>query len=385
MLQGALLTAACFLWIGSAYPVLAVGPLWVTAFTACLLAGICVGRWVAEWAVRALHHRGVSRRRTLIVGVGTDAWEIVEHFRREHERSLTILGHLAPREQADPTALGSVQELGRVIGELDVEHVIVSARVTPEEYRLVAREAILRGATISVIAGVLPESQGFATSSREVVGWPALQLRVPTHQAVQVGLKRVLDVVGASVALVFFAPLLLAVAIAVRLDSPGPVLFRQRRPGLGGRPFDMYKFRSMRADAEQVLRGDPELYERFLANGCKLSPAEDPRISRLGALLRSTSLDELPQLVNVLRGEMSLVGPRPVVGPELEQFGEHAPLVLCVKPGMTGSWQVKGRSTVGPGGRAELDVEYIRGWSIAVDLKILALTIPAVLRRTGAH
>lgn len=385
MVQGALLTAGCYFWISNAYAELSVPATWTVAFALVLVGAVRVGRMLAELAVRGLHHCGVSRRRALIVGVGADAWEIVEHFRREHERSITILGHLAPRHQVDPTALGEVQELGRLIGELDVEHVIVSARVTPEEYRLVAREAILRGATISVIAGVLPESQGFVTTSREVVGWPALQLRVSSRQAIQVGLKRALDIVGATFALVLFSPILLAVSVAVKLDSPGPVLFRQRRPGLGGRPFHMLKFRSMRADAEQVLRADPELYRRFVANGCKLSPADDPRISRLGLLLRQSSLDELPQLFNVLRGDMSLVGPRPVVGPELADFGEHAELVLCVKPGMTGHWQVNGRSTVSIPERARLDAEYITEWSIALDIKILLRTIPAVIRRTGAH
>lgn len=137
-------------------------------------------------------------------------------------------------------------------------------------------------------------------------------------------------------------------------------------------------------DAERVLRANPELYGRFLDSDCKLPVEIDPRISRVGIILRKTSLDELPQFVNVLRGEMSLVGPRPVVGPELEKYGERAGNLLSVKPGMTGYWQVNGRSRVSYPDRADLDLHYVTKWSLALDIAILLRTIPQMLRPRGA-
>jgi len=173
--------------------------------------------------------------------------------------------------------------------------------------------------------------------------------------------------------------------LIVRLESRGPVFFRQLRPGLGGKPLAVMKFRTMRADADQVLHANPELYQKFLDNGCKLPTNEDPRISRLGRFLRATSLDELPQLFNVLSGEMSMVGPRPVVGPELAEYGELASLLLSVRPGITGRWQISGRSSLPLRDRVRIDMEYVSTWSIQKDLGIMLLTVPAVLKRRGAY
>jgi len=141
----------------------------------------------------------------------------------------------------------------------------------------------------------------------------------------------------------------------------------------------------MRTDAEEVLKSDPVLYKKFLENDCKLPPNEDPRIFPVGGILRGTSLDELPQLINVLIGDMSLVGPRPVVGPELENYGTASSILLAARPGMTGYWQVNGRSSVAYPERAEMDLHYIKRWSLLLDLKILLRTIPAVVSQRGAY
>lgn len=207
----------------------------------------------------------------------------------------------------------------------------------------------------------------------------------PRHPPVQGLLKRALDVTGALALLIVLSPVLGILYAAVRFDSPGSALFAQERVGLGGRSFRILKFRTMRTDAEHMLRADSALYATYVANGYKLPSREDPRVSRLGRALRSTSLDELPQLINVLRGDMSLVGPRPVVGPELDHYDEVARrLVLGVRPGLTGYWQVVGRGRVSYPERVTLDVFYVTSWSLALDLKILMRTIPAVLQRDGA-
>jgi lipopolysaccharide/colanic/teichoic acid biosynthesis glycosyltransferase len=186
--------------------------------------------------------------------------------------------------------------------------------------------------------------------------------------------------------MIVFFPALLVSALLVKFSSPGPILFSQERLGKNGRRFRMLKFRTMYQDAEERLRSDPELIRIYLENNHEVPPGAGPRITRVGSFLRTMSLDELPQLFNVLLGNMSLVGPRPITPPQLEQYGEYAPLFLSAKPGITGYWQVRGRSEITDfSHRAALDMEYICDQSLKVDVDILLKTIPAVLRRKGAH
>lgn len=196
--------------------------------------------------------------------------------------------------------------------------------------------------------------------------------------------KRTLDVTVTLVLLLVTVPIWLIVAVAVRATSRGPVFFRQERVGRNGRSFTVLKFRSMCRDAEAHLL-DHALYANYVASGFKLHVTEDRRVTSVGRILRSTSLDELPQLLNVLRGDMSLVGPRPVVQAQLDSYGELAHCYLSVHPGITGLWQVSGRSDVRFPERAHLDREYFHSRSLAVDLAILARTPAAVLRGQGAY
>jgi lipopolysaccharide/colanic/teichoic acid biosynthesis glycosyltransferase len=216
-------------------------------------------------------------------------------------------------------------------------------------------------------------------------GAPLVALARPGARTGQLFLKRLVDVAGALTALILLAPMMVLVAVAIRLGSRGPVIFGQTRIGEGGRPFRCLKFRSMRADAEDLLRGDPELYERYVQNDFKLPEGQDPRITSLGRVIRRTSIDELPQLWNVLRGEMSLVGPRPLVPDELNRYGDGAAVLLALKPGVSGAWAVNGRSTVAYPQRADIELTYVRNWRLGVDLSILARTVPAVFRHYGAH
>lgn len=201
----------------------------------------------------------------------------------------------------------------------------------------------------------------------------------------QLALKRALDLSVALTATVVLAPLLAILAIIIRVESSGPILFSQERLGRGGRTFRIYKFRSMTAGAERQLLQDEALRSAYLANAYKIPANDDPRVTKLGGFLRRTSLDEVPQLINVLRGEMSLVGPRPVLVEELERYGPHAAAYLDVKPGLTGIWQVSGRSAIDYPERAELDRSYRETWSLRLDLKIMLRTIPAVLGQRGAY
>ena len=196
--------------------------------------------------------------------------------------------------------------------------------------------------------------------------------------------KRIVDVVVAATLLVVLVPVLVSVALAVGLTSPGPVLFRQRRVGRGGVEFDIVKFRTMRAEAERHLSAAPELHAAYVAGGYKLAPTADPRITGLGRVLRRLDLDELPQLWNVVKGDMSLVGPRPVPEAELARYGPHRPWYEQVRPGMTGLWQVSGRNRLDYDLRVALDVDYARHLSPVRDLYIMVRTRPAMVRGGGA-
>ncbi len=194
--------------------------------------------------------------------------------------------------------------------------------------------------------------------------------------------KRLFDVTLAGALLVLTAPLVLVAAVLVVLTSPGPILHRRRALGVHGREFDAFKLRSMVADADAVLARDPELQAAFERN-YKLG--RDPRVTLVGRLLRKWSIDELPQLVNVLRGEMSLVGPRMITRAELVKYGADADRILSVRPGLSGAWQVSGRQEIDYTERVRLDLDYIDRWSFAQDLAIALRTPGAVLRTRGAH
>ena len=210
-----------------------------------------------------------------------------------------------------------------------------------------------------------------------------ISLRATAEGRVAGVVRRAADIVGAALLLAIFAPLLAVVAALVWWTTGAPVIYAHERVGRYGKRFTVYKFRSMVPDAEQILRRSPEIYQRYVAANYKLPDDEDPRITRFGRLLRRTSIDELPQLWNVLRGDMSLVGPRPVVPDEVREYGDYGGLLLRVRPGLTGAWQVAGRSLIAYPERARIDLEYVATRSVPDDVRILVRTVPAVLLRRG--
>lgn len=198
--------------------------------------------------------------------------------------------------------------------------------------------------------------------------------------------KRILDIIGAAFGLILSVPIFLIIcALYLFGENKGPIIFSQARIGQYGETFKIYKFRSMVVDAEQVLKSNKALYKKYIENNYKLDPEEDPRITKVGRFLRKTSLDEIPQLINVIKGEMSLVGPRPVVDEELIEYKQRLQDFLRVKPGLTGYWQVCGRSNVGYPERAELEFYYIDHQSFKMDMRIIFNTIVLVLLRKGAY
>jgi exopolysaccharide biosynthesis polyprenyl glycosylphosphotransferase len=242
-----------------------------------------------------------------------------------------------------------------------------------------------QGKSVHIVPSLL-DTRLFRQSLGDIAGIPVLSVSKGELSPIQAAVKRSVDFVVSALLLIVLSPVIVAITVAVKLTSSGPAFFRQKRLGLDGKPFTLFKFRTMRTDAEQILKDSPSLHAKYLENNFKLPKGEDPRLATLGGFLRATSLDELPQLFNVLIGEMSLVGPRPIVPPEAVHYGDSAMLFMSAKPGMTGHWQVSGRSEIAEyEKRVELDLEYIRDQSIGKDLEILLRTVPAVLRRKGAN
>ena len=197
-------------------------------------------------------------------------------------------------------------------------------------------------------------------------------------------LKRVIDLIGAVILIALLAPVLMLVSLIIKMDSPGPVLFAHRRLGRHGRHFDCLKFRTMDLNAEHRVFEDEQLRHHYVSNHFKIPQELDPRITRLGRFLRRSSVDELPQLWNVVRGDMSLVGPRPIVALEATHYGDQLDALLSVRPGLTGRWAVEGRSQVGYPARVDVELQYIHSRSLATDLLILAKTPWAVVTQRGA-
>jgi exopolysaccharide biosynthesis polyprenyl glycosylphosphotransferase len=233
-----------------------------------------------------------------------------------------------------------------------------------------------------VLAPALTDVAGPRIHTRPIAGLPLIHVESPEFSGGRKALKGLVDRTAAFFALLFLFPIFLFVAVAIKIDSRGPVFFRQRRVGLGGREFEVFKFRSMVVDADQMLGQITQMNE---TDGLMFKMRRDPRVTRVGNVLRKWSLDELPQLINVLIGDMSLVGPRPPLPTEVAWYDQDVARRLLVKPGMTGLWQVSGRSDLPWEDGIRLDLYYVENWSLAADLTILWKTVGAVLMRKGAY
>jgi exopolysaccharide biosynthesis polyprenyl glycosylphosphotransferase len=296
------------------------------------------------------------------------------------------VGRVAMRaDRAEPPdrLFGTIEQLPAVLGEHDIERVVVApTREGGEDIVEVIRLAAACGVRVAVLPRLL-EAIGTSVVFDDLGGQVLLGVRGFGLSPSSRFLKRTFDVVVATVLGVVLGPLLLAIALAIRLGSPGPVLFRQTRVGRHGRRFQMLKFRTMVTDAEAHKR---ELLKRNEAVPPLFKIADDPRTTRLGRFLRRFSLDELPQLLNVLKGDMSLVGPRPLVVDEDRLFSGWQRRRHMVAPGVTGPWQILGSSRVPMSDMVTIDYLYCANWSLWLDAKLLARTIPYVLsRRSGEH
>ncbi len=370
-------------------PALVIARGWLLLSWSLSIGLVGLARFLIRRVVYALRARGKFVVPALIVGSDEEARVVTEQIRSSPISGMILLGvvdpHLPRGKEVLPglPVLGSPADLPRMIEQLGVREVIVSASALPREalVELFRTFAFHPQVNLRLSSG-LYELLATGTEIREVMGVPLLYWRRLRLSPLEQLLKAVMDYTLAVAALIFLVPLFLLIALAIQLDSPGPVFYRRRVVGLGGKLFDAFKFRTMVTNADALLEQNPELKKAFEQN-YKLR--EDPRVTRVGRFLRRWSLDELPQLFNVLRGEMSLVGPRMLTPEEISRYGRWALNLLTVKPGITGLWQVSGRADLPYSERVRLDLFYIRNYSLWLDLAILAQTIPAVLRKRGAY
>jgi exopolysaccharide biosynthesis polyprenyl glycosylphosphotransferase len=350
---------------------------------------------VAALGSRRLWHKRIGRGRregklafpTLVVGTNAEARHLVELMQLPsfgfRPIGMVATGGGDPDDRPlEFPVLGSVAELRDLIHEVGAECVFVAASaLSAGEMGYVSKAVRLEGVEVRVTA-TLPEVLSSRVAVQSLGGVTALSLRPVRLTGTQAVVKRVFDVVVATTGAVVVSPVFAVSALAVKLSSPGPVLFRQVRVGQRGRPFTMLKFRTMRVGSDAMVE---DLRARHDVQDLMFKLHDDPRVTRVGRILRRWSIDELPQLLNVIRGHMSLVGPRPPLPQEVTRYEDWQFDRLEVPPGISGLWQVSGRSDLSFDDCVRLDLFYIENWSIAYDLYILAKTLPVLVSRRGAY
>ena len=326
---------------------------------------------------------------TLVVGTGRIARRVVEKLAARPEYGIRVVGFVDDDPLTDHIGdapyLGETGELERLVAEYGVHRVILAFSRAGDSRGV---DLVRRCNQVGVQVDVVPrlyEVLGSKTQVHELDGLPLVSLHAPRLPRSARLVKRVLDLVVAAIMLALLSPLFAYIALRIKLEAPGPVFFRQERIGNRGRRFRIYKFRSMYMDAD-ARKGDVGHLNKHDENGPTMFKIpEDPRITPFGRTLRKWSLDELPQLINVVRGEMSLVGPRPLIIEEDRHIVGHGRRRLDLTPGLTGLWQVMGRSDIPFAEMVTLDYLYVTNWSLWGDLKLLARTLPAVTRGRGAY
>jgi exopolysaccharide biosynthesis polyprenyl glycosylphosphotransferase len=353
---------------------------------------LLVGRYATRRWLHRQRKRGHLTHKVLLVGMPAQVGETLEVIQREPRMGFDVVGACIPHLSKEPgddlregglPILGALDDVHKAVAESGADTVVVSG-LPGRSSRLLRRISwSLEGAGVDlVVSPALTDVAGPRIHVRPMSGLPLLHVEEPDFVGARRIVKTVSDWVGGALLTLLALPLLTVIAVAIKVSDRGPVLFRQTRVGVHGREFPCFKFRSMVVDAESHLA---KLQAANEHDGVLFKIKDDPRVTRVGKIIRRLSLDELPQLFNVLRGEMSLVGPRPPLPSEVQQYGDDVRRRLLVKPGITGLWQVSGRSNLSWEDSVRLDLYYVENWSLSTDLVILAKTIRAVLSRDGAY
>lgn len=348
-------------------------------------------RWLwRQWLI-VQRARGLFSARVMLVGSRTSVEFLARQLTRQPEAGYLVIGACVPGGARGGVLAGGLRVYGDfddvagVLGESGADTVVITSSDDLPPHRVRELSWNLEpGRQHLVVAPSLIDIGGPRIHTRPVQGLPLIHVEIPTYEGRKLYSKRLFDIVASVSLIVLLSPLLGALALIVRLTSSGAILFRQERVGLNGKPFRMMKFRTMVADAEDRLQ-EVRALDRSEGNPVLFKMKDDPRVTRVGRLMRRFSLDELAQLFNVLRGSMSIVGPRPPLQREVDLYDLHVHRRFLVKPGMTGLWQVSGRSKLSWEDSVRLDLFYVENWSIVGDLVILTKTVRAVAARDGAY
>lgn len=379
--------------------VIAVGfldPKFVLARGWLLLAWIfgflitAIGRFSLRRVVYALRQKGYFLSSALIVGANNEGLSLAEQLNGWRASGFHILGFIdkklpiGTQVLRDLYVVGTVDQLSELIKRFDIEELILASSAISSRDRMLEifqRYGVSSNVNVRMSSG-LYEIITTGLTVKEFAYVPLVGVNKVRLTGVDEFLKYSLDILLTLPALILLSPIMLLISLLIKIDSHGPIIHRRRVMGMHGDEFDAFKFRTMYENGDEILEAYPELHEE-LENNFKLK--SDPRVTMIGKILRKTSLDELPQLLNVLRREMSLVGPRIITPAEVEKYEKWDINLMTVRPGITGLWQVSGRSDVTYEERVRLDMHYIRNWTIWLDIQLLFQTIPAVLRRRGAY
>lgn len=347
---------------------------------------LLAGRWSCRVYLGRLRADGRALTRAIVIGKPSQVDEAVQDMTRHPEAGyLPVAVSIVQAEGSQQPATNLPQipyaHLRETVGRRSIGAVVVAGGLGRHSTRHLSWD--LDGNKVELlIVPRIADVAGPRLHMRSVEGLFLMQVGLPRYSGWNYHLKRAFDIAFSSIALILFSPVLLAIAIAIKLDSRGPVIFRQERVGRGGEPFTIHKFRSMSVDAEDRLEA---LRPESIGNGALFKMDDDPRTTRVGRTLRKLSFDELPQFWTVLRGDMSVVGPRPHLEKELAEFPDDGLRRLLIKPGITGLWQVNGRSNLSLEESIRLDLSYVENWSLSGDIAIILKTVRAVARRDGAH
>ncbi len=345
---------------------------------------LIISRGTKLHIVRAMHRRGLGMVRALIVGTVPAAHRLANAFRHNPALGYRFLGFVTLPDDEDPpqNQLGTTDNLEQIVQNTDTEEIIVALPGRQHhEIQNIAQRCQSENIRLRVVPDLF-EVTMIRASLSEIEDIPLIGLRDPVITGYQSLAKRIFDLVVATIMLILSIPLFIIIPLLIRLDSRGRIIFRQKRVGENGRIFDMYKFRSMVENAEEKLS---ELVDLEQLDQPAFKIPDDPRVTRVGRFLRRTSLDELPQLINVLKGDMSMVGPRPEELQVVQYYQLWHRRRLSIKPGITGPMQVSGRGVLNLDDRIKLELMYINRYSILEDIKYLLKTIPAVCRARGAY
>jgi exopolysaccharide biosynthesis polyprenyl glycosylphosphotransferase len=371
-------------------PEVVVSRMWLVSAWLLSFLAVAANRFIARRMVYGLRQRGLLLSPALLIGTNEESSALADVLRDCRGSGVRLVGVLASTSRTAPSrirgvpCLGTSRDVVDLVARHGIEEVAVAITAVDREELLCICEAVddLRGVNLRLSSG-LYELLTTRVSVHHFGTLPLLRVDKVRLTPGETLMKTAVEYPLALAGVVLLSPVLLAIALLVKLDSPGPVLHRRRVLGAARQPFAAFKFRTMCVNGDAVLEQHPAAREA-LQRDHKL--VADPRVTRVGRWLRALSLDELPQLFNVLRGQMSLVGPRMITADELEKYGRHRLNLHTVKPGITGLWQVSGRSDLTYDERVRIDMYYVRNYSIWMDLQILFVqTIPAVLKRRGAY